>query len=146
MIDAVLKEIRQRGLSPVPCEPLSKQPRAGVLDWDKKYWQDPEFRPDDNIGTILQQSQTIHVDADNKQSEHFCEIWLPQDTLIIGRSHKIGKVDINVKTNYLYRNNGTLKENQRLSHNGKVVMEFRCKGQTIVYGKTPYKENKETFK
>ena len=143
MIDAVLKEIRQRGLSPVPCEPLSKQPRAGVLDWDKKYWQDPEFRPNDNIGTILQQSKTIHVDADNRQSEHFCGIWLPQDTLIIGRSHKIGKVDINVKTNYLYRNNGTLKENQRLSHNGKVVMEFRCKGQTIVYGKTPYKENKD---
>ncbi len=86
-------------------------------------------------------SGVLHVDADNKHSEHFCKKFLPQNTLIIGRKHKIGKVVIETPTNWFYKNNGLLKENQRLEHKGKVILEFRCKGQTVVYGKTPFKDN-----
>ena len=140
MIDAKLRDIRQRNLVPVPLLPNSKQPNE-VKGWDLKFWADHEFRPNNNIGANLALSGVLHVDADNKHSEHFCKKFLPQNTLIIGRKHKIGKVEIETPTNWFYKNNGLLKENQRLEHNGKVVLEFRCKGQTVVYGKTPFKDN-----
>ena len=140
MIDAKLRDIRQRNLVPVPLLPNSKQPNE-VAGWDLKFWADHEFRPNNNIGANLALSGVVHVDADNKNSEHFCKKFLPQNTLIIGRKHKIGKVVIETPTNWFYKNNGLLKENQRLEHNGKVVLEFRCKGQTVVYGKTPFKDN-----
>ena len=140
MIDAKLRDIRQRNLVPVPLLPNSKQPNE-VKGWDLKFWADHEFRPNNNIGANLALSGVLHVDADNKHSEHFCKKFLPQNTLIIGRKHKIGKVEIETPTNWFYKNNGLLKENQRLEHNGKVILEFRCKGQTVVYGKTPFKDN-----
>ena len=140
MIDAKLRDIRQRNLVPVPLLPNSKQPNE-VKGWDEKFWADHEFRPNNNIGANLALSGVVHVDADNKNSEHFCKKFLPQNTLIIGRKHKIGKVVIETPTNWFYKNNGLLKENQRLEHKGKVILEFRCKGQTVVYGKTPFKDN-----
>ena len=140
MIDAKLRDIRQRNLVPVPLLPNSKQPNE-VKGWDEKFWADHEFRPNNNIGANLALSGVLHVDADNKHSEHFCKKFLPQNTLIIGRKHKIGKVVIETPTNWFYKNNGLLKENQRLEHKGKVILEFRCKGQTVVYGKTPFKDN-----
>ena len=140
MIDAKLRDIRQRNLVPVPLLPNSKQPNE-VKGWDEKFWADHEFRPNNNIGANLALSGVLHVDADNKNSEHFCKKFLPQNTLIIGRKHKIGKVVIETPTNWFYKNNGLLKENQRLEHKGKVILEFRCKGQTVVYGKTPFKDN-----
>ena len=140
MIDAKLRDIRQRNLVPVPLLPNSKQPNE-VAGWDLKFWADHEFRPNNNIGANLALSGVLHVDADNKHSEHFCKKFLPQNTLIIGRKHKIGKVVIETPTNWFYKNNGLLKENQRLEHKGKVILEFRCKGQTVVYGKTPFKDN-----
>ena len=72
-----------------------------------------------------------------------CSKWLPHDTFIIGRKYKINGVEIEVPTNYFYLNNGLIKDNQRLEHNGKTILEFRCKGQTVVHGKTPFKENKD---
>ena len=140
MIDAKLRDIRQRNLVPVPLLPNSKQPNE-VKGWDEKFWADHEFRPNNNIGANLALSGVLHVDADNKHSEHFCKKFLPQNTLIIGRKHKIGKVVIETPTNWFYKNNGLLKENQRLEHKGKVILEFRCKGQTVIYGKTPFKDN-----
>ena len=140
MIDAKLRDIRQRNLVPVPLLPNSKQPNE-VKGWDEKFWADHEFRPNNNIGANLALSGVLHVDADNKHSEHFCKKFLPQNTLIIGRKHKIGKVVIETPTNWFYKNNGLLKANQRLEHKGKVILEFRCKGQTVVYGKTPFKDN-----
>ncbi len=140
MIDEKLRDIRERNLVPVPLLPNSKQPYE-VKGWDLKYWQDHEFRPNNNIGANLGLSKVLHVDADNNNAVHFCSKWLPHDTFIIGRKHKINGVEIEVPTNYFYLNNGLLKDNQRYEHNGKVILEFRCKGQTVVHGKTPFKDN-----
>ena len=140
MIDEKLRDIRERNLVPVPLKPNSKQPYE-VKGWDLKYWQDHEFRPNNNIGANLGLSKVLHVDADNNNAVHFCSKWLPHDTFIIGRKHKINGVEIEVPTNYFYLNNGLIKDNQRLEHNGKTILEFRCKGQTVVHGKTPFKDN-----
>ena len=102
MIDAKLRDIRQRNLVPVPLLPNSKQPNE-VKGWDLKFWADHEFRPNNNIGANLALSGVLHVDADNKHSEHFCKKFLPQNTLIIGRKHKIGKVEIETPTNWFYK-------------------------------------------
>ena len=100
MIDEVLRDIRERNLVPVPLKPNSKQPYE-VKGWDLKYWQDHEFRPNNNIGANLGLSKVLHVDADNNNAVHFCSKWLPHDTFIIGRKHKINGVEIEVPTNIL---------------------------------------------
>ena len=110
MIDAKLRDIRQRNLVPVPLLPNSKQPNE-VKGWDEKFWADHEFRPNNNIGANLALSGVLHVDADNKNSEHFCKKFLPQNTLIIGRKHEINDVEIKTPTNWFYQNNGVLKDN-----------------------------------
>ena len=140
MIKDVLSEIRNRSFEPVPLFPLSKQPHK-EKGWDKKKYNDDEFLEDSNIGVNLKLSGICHVDADSNNAVHFCRIWCPQDTFIVGRKHKINGVEIEVPTNYFYLNNGIIGANQRLEHNGHVIMEFRCEGQSVVHGKTPFKED-----
>ena len=38
-------------------------------------------------------------------------------------------------------NNQSLKDNDVKKHKGQTILEHRCKGQTVVYGKTPSKDD-----
>ena len=144
-LNVTLNKIRSYGLEPVPVFPNSKKPEDN--NWQNRKYDNARFLDDNNVGANLAMSKVLHVDADNIYSVHFCKKYLPQDTLIIGRMHKVldnnGKEKtIHVVTNYFYQNNGIIKENQSLKYNGEQVLEFRCNGQTIVHGKTPLKEDK----
>ena len=44
-------------------------------------------------------------------------------------------------THYFYLNNQSLKANDIKKHKGVTILEHRCNGQTVVYGKTPFKDD-----
>ena len=138
----IVSDIVKRGISPVPCFPNSKQPED--KGWTEKRYENhlERFLHDSNVGANLGLSGILHVDADNKLAVHFCKKYLPKNTLIVGRKHTThdGRV-VDVITNYFYQNNNVIKDNQSLKHNGQQVLEFRCKGQSIIHGKTPLKED-----
>jgi len=62
---------------------------------------------------------------------------LPQNTLKLSRITK----GIREITHFFYLNNQSLKENDIKKFKGQTILEHRCKGQTVVYGKTPSKED-----
>ena len=139
-IDQVISDLVSKGISPVPLFPNSKQPEDKA--WQKIKYDNSRFMPDSNVGANLAMSGICHVDADNEVAEHFCRKWLPHNTLIVGRKHKIDNKEYKVVTNYFYKNNGIISENQSYKDSNKVqVLEFRCNGQSVVYGKTPLKDD-----
>ena len=87
-IDQVISDLVSKGISPVPLFPNSKQPEDKA--WQKTKYDNSRFMPDSNVGANLALSGICHVDADNEVAEHFCRKWLPHNTLIVGRKHKIG--------------------------------------------------------
>ena len=139
-IDQVISDLVSKGISPVPLFPNSKQPEDKA--WQKIKYDNSRFMPDSNVGANLAMSGICHVDADNEVAEHFCRKWLPHNTLIVGRKHKIDDREYKVVTNYFYKNNGIISENQSYKDSNKLqVLEFRCNGQSVVHGKTPLKED-----
>ena len=111
-IDQVISDLVSKGISPVPLFPNSKQPEDKA--WQKIKYDNSRFMPDSNVGANLAMSGICHVDADNEVAEHFCRKWLPHNTLIVGRKHKIDDREYKVVTNYFYKNNGIISENQSL--------------------------------
>ena len=139
-IDQVISDLVSKGISPVPLFPNSKQPEDKA--WQKIKYDNSRFMPDSNVGANLAMSGICHVDADNEVAEHFCRKWLPHNTLIVGRKHKIDDREYKVVTNYFYKNNGIISENQSYKDSNKLqVLEFRCNGQSVVHGKTPLKDD-----
>jgi len=139
-IDGALEQIRGIGLEPVPVHPMSKKPKED--NFNKKKFSDAQFRPNDNIGAGLEQSDVCHVDLDNRHSVALGARWLPSDTLIVGRRHVIEGHEIEVVTNWFFQNNGIISENQSLKDiNQETVLEFRCNGHSVIHGKTLLKDD-----
>jgi len=102
-------------------EPLL-HPEKGYAMWDV----------DGNQGINLEKNKWIDLDLENKYSVHFGKLWLP-DTLSLGRILTNADREI---THYFYKNN---KDLATLTLDTSIA-EFRCEGQTVVFGKTKCKK------
>ena len=130
------KKIVDQGYNIVPLFPYSKNNQD--INWQNRKYSIDDVLDDSNIGINLAQSNLIDVDLDCDLAVHFGSLWLPHNTLKLARITK-GKKEI---THYFYVNNKSLKENFSDKFKGDTILEFRANGQTVVYGQTPYKDDK----
>ena len=130
------KQIMDQGYNIVPLFPYSKNNQD--INWQNRKYSIDDVLDDSNIGINLAQSNLIDVDLDCDLAVHFGSIWLPHNTLKLARITK-GKKEI---THYFYVNNKSLKDNFSDKFKGDTILEFRANGQTVVYGQTPYKDDK----
>ena len=130
------KQIMDQGYNIVPLFPYSKNNQD--INWQNRKYSIDDVLDDSNIGINLAQSNLIDVDLDCDLAVHFGSLWLPHNTLKLARITK-GKKEI---THYFYVNNKSLKENFSDKFKGDTILEFRANGQTVVYGQTPYKDDK----
>ena len=130
------KKIVDQGYNIVPLFPYSKNNQD--INWQNRKYSIDDVLDDSNIGINLAQSNLIDVDLDCDLAVHFGSIWLPHYALKLARITK-GKKEI---THYFYVNNKSLKDNFSDKFKGDTILEFRANGQTVVYGQTPYKDDK----
>ena len=130
------KQIMDQGYNIVPLFPYSKNNQD--INWQNRKYSIDDVLDDSNIGINLAQSNLIDVDLDCDLAVHFGSLWLPHNTLKLARITK-GKKEI---THYFYVNNKSLKDNFSDKFKGDTILEFRANGQTVVYGQTPYKDDK----
>ena len=131
----VVKKIVDQGYNVVPLFPNGKDTHDH--NWINKKYSIDDFLDDSNIGINLGLSNLIDVDLDCALAVHFGRLWLPHNTLRLSRiTDKVREI-----THYFYLNNQSLKDNDVKKHKGQTILEHRCKGQTVVYGKTPSKED-----
>jgi len=130
------KQIMDQGYNIVPLFPYSKNNQD--INWQNRKYSIDDVLDDSNIGINLAQSNLIDVDLDCDLAVYFGSIWLPHNTLKLARITK-GKKEI---THYFYVNNKSLKDNFSDKFKGDTILEFRANGQTVVYGQTPYKDDK----
>ena len=130
------KKIVDQGYNIVPLFPYSKNNQD--INWQNRKYSIDDVLDDSNIGINLAQSNLIDVDLDCDLAVHFGSLWLPHNTLKLARITK-GKKEI---THYFYVNNKSLKDNFSDKFKGDTILEFRANGQTVVYGQTPYKDDK----
>ena len=132
---AFAKKIVDQGYNVVPLFPLSKD--TNDINWINKKYPIDDFLDDSNIGLNLGLSNLKDVDLDCALAVHFGFLWLPNNTL------KLSRITNGVReiTHYFYLNNQSLKDNDIKKFKGQTILEYRCKGQTVVYGKTPSKDN-----
>ena len=130
-----VKKIVEQGYNVVPLFPNGKDTHDH--NWINKKYSIDDFLDDSNIGINLGLSNLIDVDLDCALAVHFGRLWLPHNTLKLSRiTNKVREI-----THYFYLNNQSLKDNDVKKHKGQTILEHRCKGQTVVYGKTPSKED-----
>jgi RecA-family ATPase len=130
------KKIVDQGYNIVPLFPYSKNNQD--INWQNRKYSIDDVLDDSNIGINLAQSNLIDVDLDCDLAVYFGRLWLPHNTLKLARITK-GKKEI---THYFYVNNKSLKDNFSDKFKGDTILEFRANGQTVVYGQTPYKDDK----
>ena len=132
---SIAKKIVDQGYNIVPLFPNGKNTHD--INWQNRKYSIDDVLIDSNIGINLGQSNLIDVDLDCTLAVHFGNLWLPNNTL------KLSRITNGVReiTHYFYLNNQSLKDNDIKKHKGQTVIEHRCNGQTVVYGKTPSKEN-----
>ncbi|MGI9571928.1 MAG: AAA family ATPase [Candidatus Actinomarinaceae bacterium] len=131
----VVKKIVAQGYNVVPLFPNGKDTHDH--NWINKKYVIDDFLDDSNIGINLGLSNLIDVDLDCALAVHFGRLWLPHNTLKLSRiTNKVREI-----THYFYLNNQSLKDNDVKKHKGQTILEHRCKGQTVVYGKTPSKDD-----
>ena len=132
---SAVKKIVDQGYNVVPLFPNGKDTHDH--NWINKKYSIDDFLDDSNIGINLGLSNLIDVDLDCALAVHFGLLWLPHNTLKLSRiTNKVREI-----THYFYLNNQSLKDNDVKKHKGQTILEHRCKGQTVVYGKTPSKED-----
>ena len=132
---SAVKKIVDQGYNVVPLFPNGKDTHDH--NWQNKIYSIDDFLVDSNIGINLGLSNLIDVDLDCALAVHFGMLWLPHNTL------KLSRITNGVReiTHYFYLNNQSLKDNDIKKHKGQTILEYRCKGQTVVYGKTPSKDD-----
>jgi hypothetical protein len=130
-----VKKIVEQGYNVVPLFPNGKDTHDH--NWINKKYSIDDFLDDSNVGINLGLSNLIDVDLDCALAVHFGKLWLPHNTLKLSRiTDKVREI-----THYFYLNNQSLKDNDVKKHKGQTILEHRCKGQTVVYGKTPSKDD-----
>ena len=132
---AFAKKIIDQGYNIVPLFPYSKNNQDA--NWQNRRYSLDSVLDDSNVGINLLQSNLLDVDLDSALAIIFGLRWLPSNTLKLARVVN-GKREI---THYFYLNNQSLKDNDIKKFKDETILEYRCNGQTVVYGETPYKDD-----
>tara|TARA_Y100000114_G_scaffold146589_1_gene157449 strand:+ start:636 stop:2438 length:1803 start_codon:yes stop_codon:yes gene_type:complete len=132
---AFAKKIIDQGYNIVPLFPYSKNNQDA--NWQNRRYSLDSVLDDSNVGINLLQSNLLDVDLDSALAIIFGLRWLPSNTLKLARVVN-GKREI---THYFYLNNQSLKDNDIKTFRDETILEYRCNGQTVVYGETPYKDD-----
>ena len=132
---AFAKKIIDQGYNIVPLFPYSKNNQDP--NWQNRRYSLDSVLDDSNVGINLLQSNLLDVDLDSALAIIFGLRWLPSNTLKLARVVN-GKREI---THYFYLNNQSLKDNDIKKFRDETILEYRCNGQTVVYGETPYKDD-----
>ena len=140
MINDVLNNLEAKDLYHVPVFPNSKQPED--KEWQKKKYQKQRYADDNSVGVNLKLSQVLHFDFETWVACRFGEKFCPKNTFIIGKKYEKNGCEIELVTNYFYKNNGVIDSNLTFKNDaGTPILELRCNGQSVVHGKTPLKED-----
>ena len=132
---AFAKKIVDQGYNIVPLFPNSKNNQD--VNWQNRRYSIDDVLDDSNLGINLHQSNLLDVDLDSALAIIFGKRWLPFNTLKLARVVN-GRKEI---THYFYLNNQSLKDNDVKKFKDETILEYRCNGQTVVYGETPYKDD-----
>lgn len=127
------KQLKQRGYHFIPL--LKNEKKNHDKDILTKEYSLEDVKPDNNLGINLKKSNLIDIDLDDDWAIKFGELWLPKNTLILGRTYPDRNIE---KTHYFFKNENKTGANT-------TVAQFRVDGQTVVYGKTKHKITGEYF-
>ena len=95
---------------------------------------------DGNLGINLKKSGLYDIDFDNPLAIYFAKLWLPQNTLILGRRYPDGKEEL---THWFFRADGTVPDNDsRKNLANESTVELFVDRNIVVYGTTMHKELK----
>ena len=132
----VARELLNRDLKIVPLFP--KQKATHDVGWQNKKYQIEDILDDSNIGVNLHQSNLLDVDLETEMAMYFAKLYLSHTTLILGRHYPNGPRQW---SHFFFENSGLLDSNITLKWKNETIVELRSKGQTVVYGSTPLKDN-----
>ena len=130
------KKLKDKGLKFVPL--LAKEKKNYDKDIDTRVYQLSEVHENGNLGISLHQNNLVVADPETQNAIYFAEHYLaPYRTM---RSYREYSNGLKKTVGYFFKNNLGLKENLKLD---TKIMEFRVKGQQVVYGTTITKDTNE---
>jgi len=133
------KILKDKGLNFVPL--LPKEKKNYDKDIDTRVYQLSEVHENANLGISLHQNNLAVADPETQYAIYFAEHYLaPYKTMCSYREYSNGVKKV---VGYFFKNELGLKENLKLD---TKIMEFRIKGQQVVYGTTITKDTNEEVK
>jgi hypothetical protein len=133
------KILSDKGLNFVPL--LPKEKKNYDKDIDTRVYQLSEVHENGNLGISLHQNNLAVADPETQNAIYFAEHYLaPYRTM---RSYREYSNGVKKAVGYFFKNELGLKENLKLD---TKIMEFRVKGQQVVYGTTITKDTNEEVK
>jgi len=133
------KQLKQNGYKFVPLEPKSKN--NFDKDIDTKIYDLSEVKDNGNLGISLHLNKLAVADPETNHSIYFADHYLSKYKTM--RSFREYQNGYKKTVGYFFQNSLDLNEDLKLD--GKI-MEFRVRGQQVVYGTTITKDTKEEVK
>lgn len=133
------KQLKQNGYKFVPLEPKSKN--NFDKDIDTKIYDLSEVKDNGNLGISLHLNKLVVADPETNHSIYFADHYLSKYKTM--RSFREYQNGYKKTVGYFFQNSLDLNEDLKLD--GKI-MEFRIRGQQVVYGTTITKDTKEEVK
>mgnify|MGYP006114020973 FL=1 len=133
------KQLKQSGLKFVPL--LPKEKKNFDKDIDTKIYDLSEVSDKGNLGISLHLNNLTVADPETDHAIYFANHYLSKFKTM--RSFREYQNGYKKTVGYFFQNSLNLKENLQLD---TKIMEFRVKGQQVVYGTTITKDTKEEVK
>ena len=133
------KQLKQSGLKFVPL--LPKEKKNFDKDIDTKIYDLSEVSDKGNLGISLHLNNLTVADPETDHAIYFANHYLSRFKTM--RSFREYQNGYKKTVGYFFQNSLNLKENLQLD---TKIMEFRVKGQQVVYGTTITKDTKEEVK
>lgn len=133
------KRLKNKGLKFVPL--LPKEKKNYDKDIDIRVYQLSDVHENGNLGISLHQNNLAVADPETQNAIYFAEHYLAHYKTM--RSYREYSNGIKKAVGYFFKNELGLKENLKLD---TKIMEFRIKGQQVVYGTTITKDTNEEVK
>ena len=133
------KQLKQNGYKFVPL--LPKEKKNYDEDIDTKIYELSEVKDNDNLGISLHLNKLAVADPETHHSIYFADLYLSKYKTM--RSFREYQNGYKKTVGYFFQNSLDLNEDLKLD--GKIL-EFRVRGQQVVYGTTITKDTKEEVK
>ena len=130
------KSLNKRGYNFVPLLPKDKKNFDKEID--TKIYKLSEVQPNGNLGLSLHLNNLCVADPETNNAIYFADLYLSKyQTMNSYREYSNG---LKKKVGYFFINSLDIKEDLKLDNS---VMEFRVRGQQVVYGTTVTKDTNE---